>query len=79
MDRVAGISGSIPNTRMSPGIRGNVDENAFYGTPPEWRSFLALAPSSEPAAAPEAAAATPETTATTPEPPVAPEATADQR
>lgn len=62
-----------------PGIRGNVDENAFYGTPPEWRSFLALAPSSEPAAAPEAAAATPETTATTPEPPVAPEATADQR
>jgi len=26
-----------------PGIRGNVDENAFNGSPVEWRSFLALA------------------------------------
>ena len=24
-----------------PGIRGNVDENAFYGSPREWRAFLA--------------------------------------
>lgn len=44
-----------------PGIRGNVDENAFYGSSKDWRSFLALAGSSapEPAAAsvPEPAAA----------------------
>ncbi len=26
-----------------PGINGNVDENAFYGTPSDWHSFLALA------------------------------------
>lgn len=26
-----------------PGIRGNVDENAFYGSPREWRAFLAMA------------------------------------
>src|SRR5579863_2213945 len=26
-----------------PGINGNVDENAFYGTPNDWHQFLALA------------------------------------
>lgn len=26
-----------------PGISGNVDENAFYGSPHEWKAFLALA------------------------------------
>jgi lysozyme len=26
-----------------PGINGNVDENAFFGSPGEWRQFLALA------------------------------------
>ncbi len=26
-----------------PGISGNVDENAFYGSPGEWRAFLAMA------------------------------------
>ena len=42
------------------GIKGNVDENAFYGTPPEWRNFLALASSPEPSSAtPEARAITP--------------------
>ncbi|HTJ01759.1 MAG TPA: GH25 family lysozyme [Methylovirgula sp.] len=54
-----------------PGIRGNVDENAFYGTPRQWNAFLALAsdaPEPEPSGTPEAQAAPGSTSQGAPEP-----------